>query len=293
MNAIPFSNSAWSRPLGGIAALTFVVMAMGPVGGEPPPGNEKAGEVAKERELVEVQIPPLSKGAATVAFQHDSFTFVRIKYSSKGRRALWGVDYPEADRNFSARLEKVTGLKANKDGRVLELTDPNLKKYPFLYLSEGGAIALEPAEAKSLREYLLGGGFLMVDDFWGDLEWESLQAEIRKVFPKRKPVELPLTHPIFRSYYDIREKPQVPAIAVALQGRAKRIAHEPLKPGTKGAQYWGLKDEKGRLMAILCQNTDLADGWEREGASDYYDREFVYPRAYPMGINIVVYALKK
>ena len=78
-----------------------------------------------------------------------------------------------------------------------------------------------------------------------------------------------------------------------MEGREQGIAHEWRKPGSKGAHYRGLSDDKGRLMAILCHNTDLGDGWEREGENEFYDREFVYPKAYPMGINIVVHALKR
>ena len=148
---------------------------------------------------------------------------------------------------------------------------------------------LTAAEVKCLREYLLGGGFLMVDDFWGEPEWQSLAAELRQVFPDREPIDLPLNHEVFRCFYEIREKPQVPNIGLGIQSQFTGITWE--RQDAKEAHYRGLVDVRGRLMAIFCHNTDLGDGWERTGKSDYYDREFSLKKAYPMGINIVVYAL--
>jgi len=129
----------------------------------------------------------------------------------------------------------------------------------------------------------------MVDDFWGERDWKALQAEMKRVFPDREPVELSIDHPVFHCYYDIREKPQVPKLAQALRSQSKGMTWQ--REDTKEAHYRGLVDDRGRLMAIFCHNTDLGDGWEREGESEYYFREFSLKRAYPMGINIVVYAL--
>ena len=129
----------------------------------------------------------------------------------------------------------------------------------------------------------------MVDDFWGERDWKALQAEMKRVFPDREPVELSIDHPVFHCYYDIREKPQVPKLAQALRSQSPGMKWH--REDTKEAHYRGLVDDRGRLMAIFCHNTDLGDGWEREGESEYYFREFSLKRAYPMGINIVVYAL--
>jgi hypothetical protein len=164
-----------------------------------------------------------------------------------------------------------------------------LKQQPFIYIAEGGQIHLQPAEAKTLRDYLLGGGFLMVDDFWGEAEWNALAAQFREVFPDRVPVDLPIDHPIFRCFYEIDQKPQVPNVALGVQSRFTGVTWE--REDAKEPHYGGLIDDTGRLMAVFCHNTDLADGWEHEGEDEYYHREFSLKRAYPMGINIVVYAL--
>ena len=221
----------------------------------------------------------------------SSFTFVRIKYSgnSRGRQSSWFTDYPDSDLNFSARFREVTGVETDLEGKVLKLTDPDLKQYPFIYIAEGGGVSFSDEEVMSLRQYLLGGGFLMVDDFWGEQEWQNFHAQIRRVFPEREPIELNLDHPIFHCFYDIREKPQVPMIAVALRNQSTGITWE--REDAKEPHYRGMYDDQGRLMAIFCHNTDLGDGWEREDEDEYYYKEFSLKKAYPMGINIVAYAL--
>ncbi len=229
----------------------------------------------------------------------DVFTFVRIIYDSGGgggrgwgRRGggwdKWRTDYPDSDLNFSYRLQELTSLEVDPDGRTLELTDPELFDYPFIYLIEPGSISLSPLEAETLRKYLLNGGFLMVDDFWGEYEWEGFYQGIKQVFPDREPQDLPLDHEIFHCVFDLDEKVQVPSINWALAGRAQGRTSE---DGTEPAQYKGIFDDKGRLMCIICFNTDLGDGWEREGENHWYFKEFSEKKAYPMGINIVFYAL--
>jgi hypothetical protein len=243
-----------------------------------------------------LQIPLLHKNHEELKLKHSAFTFVRIKYPAGGlkggrRRGVWMTDYPDSDLKFSARLEKEIGLKTDPNGLVLELTDPKLKEYPFAYLAEGGSLQLSEAEANALREYLEGGGFLMIDDLWGEAEWTSLKAEITKAFPKHELTDLSLDHPVFRAFYNIREKPQVPSIHLALSKQGTGITWE--REDGKEPHYRGLVDAKGRLMAIFCHNTDLGDGWEREGDDEYYTREFSVKKALPMGINIVVYALSQ
>lgn len=220
-----------------------------------------------------------------------SFTFVRVKYSGwSGRQSSWFTDYPDSDLNFSARFQEVTGIETDLTGKVLELTDPDLKQYPFIYIAEGGGVVFSDEEVLSLRQYLLGGGFLMVDDFWGEQEWDNFYYEIKRVFPKREAVELTLDHPIFHCFYNIDEKPQVPQISIGIKSQSTGITWE--REDAKEPHYRGLFDDNGRMMAIFCHNTDLGDGWEREDESEYYYQEFSLKKAYPMGINIVFYALK-
>lgn len=251
-------------------------------------------------------------------FSHDVFTFVRIRFASgygrseyggrSGRRSgrgfrgdygrdygrgfsggNWATDYPDSDLNFSFRLHQLTSMEVNPDGVVLELTDPKLFDYPFIYIVEPGRLVFSAEEVKILRRYLLNGGFLMVDDFWGEDEWYNFYREIKRVFPKREPRELNLSHPIFHAVFDLKEKPQIPSINVALQGRSYGITWE--REDARVPHYKAIYDDKGRIMSIICHNTDLGDGWEREGEDEWYFREFSEKKAYPLGINIVFYAM--
>ena len=219
----------------------------------------------------------------------DVFTFARVKYDSFGWRGdNCMIDWPDSDLNFSLRLQQLTSLNVHPNGVVIRITDPNLSDFPFLYMIEPGRIVLSDLERKTLRNYLLNGGFLMVDDFWGDDEWQVFYDEIKQVFPEREPKELPADHEIFSCVFELKEKPQIPALGVALW---HGLSYEPGKSGSEEVHYKALFDDDGRMMAIICHNTDLGDGWEREGEDAWYFRTFSEPKAYPMGINIVFYAL--
>jgi len=224
-------------------------------------------------------------------FEKDVFTFVRIRYNSTSSRGWggggWATDLPESDLNFSWRLQQLTSLKVDPDGRILQITDPELFKYPFIYMIEPGSLEFSEEEVQTLRRYLLSGGFLMVDDFWGEREWENFYYEIKRVFPDREPIELPLEHPIFHCVYDLKIKPQIPAI----RGSAWRYGVTWEREDAQEVHYKGIFDDKNRLMAIICHNTDLGDGWEEEATSPDYFRLFSEKYAYPLGINIIFYAM--
>lgn len=227
-------------------------------------------------------------------FEHDVFTFVRIQYDSydggrgggwRGRGGKWRTDYPDADLNLSFRLKELTSLEVDPNGKIIRLTDEELFDYPFIYIIEPGRLHFSEEEVLALRRYLNKGGFLMVDDFWGEDEWGNFHREIKRVFPKRDPVEVPLDHEIFHIVYDLKKKPQIPSISHYMNGmRTERYDAE-------HPHYRGIFDDDGRMMAFICHNTDLGDGWEREGVDKGYFEEYSEPFAYPLGINIVTYAM--
>ena len=228
-------------------------------------------------------------------FKHDVFTFVRVRYDSSGGwgrgrgrgygRGGWATDFPDSDLNFSFRLQQLTSLKVNPDPIYLDLTDKRLFDYPFLYMIEPGDMYLNDDEVAALRKYLLSGGFLMVDDFWGEDEWNTFYENIKRVFPEYEPQELPLSHPIFHCVYDLKEKPQVPSIHAWWNGMTTE------RWDAREAHYRGIFDDKGRMMVLTCHNTDLGDGWEREGVDPNYFKEMSEKWSYPLGINILVYAM--
>jgi Domain of unknown function (DUF4159) len=220
----------------------------------------------------------------------DVFTFVRVKYPSMGGRRRWGrawhTDYPASDMNLSFRLQQLTSLKVNPHPKVVELTDPALFDYPFIYMIEPGAMSLDDDQVANLRRYLLAGGFMMIDDFWGEWEWNNFYEEMKRVFPEREPVELDISHPIFSAVFPLKQKPQVPSIH-AWYGTG--LTYE--RDDAQTPHYRAWFDDQGRMMAIACHNTDLGDGWEREGEDAEYFRKFAEPQSYPMGINIIFYAM--
>jgi hypothetical protein len=218
-------------------------------------------------------------------FAADVFTFVRIRYSSYRGSWGWETDYPDADLNFSYRLQELTSIKADPHGKILRLTDPEVFEFPFIYIIEPGGLYFSEDEVVALRSYLLRGGFLMVDDFWGEREWANFEYEIRRVFPDRKIEEIPLEHEIFNMVYKLDEKPLIPSIHSYMRGRRTE------RWDAEEAHYRTIKDDNGRLMMVICHNTDLGDGWEREGVDQGYFREYSERWAYPLGINIITYAL--
>ncbi len=220
-------------------------------------------------------------------FAADAFTFVRLRPFYHRR---WTTDYPDAELNFSWRLHEMTALLVNPNPIVLEPTDPALRNYPFCYIAEPGYMELTPEECEALRDYCLSGGFLMLDDFWGDYEGEHVLEQVRRIFPGREIVDLPIEHPLFQAVFRLKEKPQLPAINVAVQGRDQGITWE--KEGRE-VHYRAVFDDQGRMMFLMCQNTDLGDGWEREGDNEWYFREFSEKKAYPMGINIIFYLMTR
>lgn len=218
-------------------------------------------------------------------FEHDVFTFVRVRRDRKyGSGGSWWTDTPDSDLNLSFRLQQMTSIKVDPDGRFLRLTDPDLSNYPFIYMVEPGTLSLDDQEVLALRKYLLNGGFLMLDDFWGEAEWHGMEEEIRKVFPDKKWVELPLSHPIYHCVFEINSKAQVPGIwhwehsggDTSEHGLDSRVVH-----------HRAIFDDQGRMMIIATHNTDNGDGWEREGENHEYFEKFSEKISYPLGINII------
>lgn len=225
-------------------------------------------------------------------FERDAFTFVRIRYDRGGGwggGGGWTTDLPDSDLNLSFRLQQMTSLKVDPDGRILRLTDKALADFPFIYIVEPGGLSLSEEEVVALRNYLLNGGFLMLDDFWGEREWQNCEAVMKEVFPDRRFQELALDHPIYHCVFEIQSKGQVPAINIGVSSQWTGITWE--RDDARVVHHRAILDDQGRLMVIATHNTDNGDGWEREGENDYYFRNFSEKIAYPLGINILFYAM--
>lgn len=229
--------------------------------------------------LLALLFTPLSIGDFT---KYD-FTFVRLKYSGSYRyKSLWHIDYPTAERNLLFQLRKHTDIKASPIEKVIEVGSPELFDYPFAYMAELGRLNLSKAEAENLREYMLRGGFIMMDDFHGKAQWKRFYRQFRKIFPKREPRDIPIKHPLFNCFFKIDTLMQIPAPAAYRKGRT----HE-----NDGYQVrcMGVFDDQGRIMMVINFNTDLGDAWQN-AAEHFYPRKFSN-MAFKMGINTIVYSL--
>ncbi|MCC6233248.1 MAG: DUF4159 domain-containing protein [Verrucomicrobiales bacterium] len=228
-------------------------------------------------------------------FRGDVFTFVRLEYPSSGRGG-WRIDFPGADLNLSYRLEQLSSMKVDPDALHMPIDDPRLPDYPFVFMIDPRSLDLSLEDAVILRKYLMGGGFLLVDDFWGNGMWNHLMGEMAKVFPDRNWVSLPLDHPIFNVPYPVKMRPQVPSEDSAHRTKdmpapfrtwEDEISWEEPQP----SDYRAFLDDKGRIMVLVCWNTDLSDGWEEEGVSQWFFETYSEKMSYPMGVNIIFHAL--
>jgi hypothetical protein len=241
-------------------------------------------------------------------FEDDVFTFTRVIFQSdpspssrRGRfRWLgWWVDYPDADLNFSYRLQQVTSMKTDPDARVVKLTDPTIFNYPLLYLEHAGYMRLSDDEITALRKYLNSGGALLVNDFWGSEEWEGFTGQIQKVLPGRAWTELTTDHEVFRCVYDLRgpmNRLQVPTIQFWNQDFNPNDPNSHLQTvfrgeGSEQMHVRALLDDKQRMLILAIHNSDVSDGWEREGENEVYFKRFSEKIAYPLGINIIFYLM--
>jgi hypothetical protein len=226
-----------------------------------------------------------------------SFNFCRIMFQSirGGDGGNWSVDYPRADVNLSIRAAELTKIRVSTepsglpDHVVISLMDDELFQCPFVMMTEVGSAWFEPDEAGRLREYLLKGGFLWADDFWGSYAWDHWANEVSKVLPRHEyPIqEIPRDHPLFRAQFDIRQVPQIPSINFWM-GSGGSTSERYGDSETPSAR--GIFDRSGRMLVLITHNTDVGDSWEREADDPEYFYRFSVD-GYAFGINVLLYAL--
>ena len=225
------------------------------------------------------------------------FTFCRLLYTSVRREQMghgWNTDYPGSDHNFLERLEGLTTTRPAvwADGQpgyaVVRPLQDELFQCPFLFLSDAGTAGFSDDEVRRLRLYLQKGGLIYADDFWGDVAWNHWASQLARILPEYPIVDVESGHTIMEALYRVPEVPQVPSIQFWRRTGRSRTSER----GSESAEphLRGIFDDDGRPLVVMTHNTDIADGWEREGEDD----EFFYlfsPDAYALGINIVLYAL--
>lgn len=208
------------------------------------------------------------------------FTYVRVRYEipMDGFRVdvKWAHDYPRGERHFSKIISELSTLRTWKTGSaILTLDDPQLTRYPVLFMAEPGFWRPNDQEVLGLRNYLTKGGFIIFDDFAGE-HWMNFEVQMQKVLPKLRPVLLTLDHPIFDSFYKI-----------------KSLDYSHPMYGMK-SEFYGIfedNDPKKRLMAVINYNNDISEYWEFSDVG-------MFPmeasnEAYKIGINYIIYALTR
>jgi len=238
-----------------------------------------------------VRMPDAESFDGTFNFCRLFYTSVRRAYGGQG----WWTDYPDADTNFMIRLAELTKTRVSHDpdGQpnhlVVRADDESISNCPFVTIEDAGTAEFSDAEVAGLRQYLLKGGFLWADDFWGTEAFEYWRQQLARVLP---PNEYPIAdikpdHAVFKMMFELKEIPQIPSI-----NHWRRTGGETSELGFDSEQVHlrGISDARGRLMVLITHNTDIADAWEREAE----DPRFFYlfsPNGYAVGINVFLYAM--
>jgi hypothetical protein len=236
---------------------------------------------------------------APEAFPDRGFTFCRLYYDRVRREAGgqgWRTDYPWADINLMVRLAELTPVGISRDSSggpnhyVVRLTDRALFNCPFVMAADVGTIGLSPEEIEGLRAYLLKGGFLWVDDFWGEAAWEHWAATIAQVLPPGEyPIQdLPSHDPIFSALYRVDRLPQITSIQFWRRWGGTTTSERGFESEMPHAR--AIRDPAGRIMVLMTHNTDIADAWEREGEDEAFFFQFAHD-GYAVGINVVIHAM--
>jgi len=219
------------------------------------------------------------------------FHMARLMYTdSSGRmrggwRPWWAIDWPEAECHLTRGLRRLTRLDVADDSFHVRAFDERLFDFPWLFAQQVGHWYLSDEEAAHLREYLLRGGFLVVDDFHGEYQWQVFAESIFRALPGRLIVEIPETDPLLHILYDLDQRTQIPG-----KRHLYRAANGHIEAQLEGPQHWrGIYDDDGRLMVAINFNMDMGDAWEH--ADDPVYPEPMTTLAYRFGINYIIYAM--
>jgi Domain of unknown function (DUF4159) len=224
------------------------------------------------------------------------FSWSRLSYASSSRgygggfggygygfgRGSWSRDYPKADRQFLIALKRLTRIQGRSTEQVVNLDSDDIYNYPWIYAVQVQTWSFTDEEAKRLREYLLKGGFLMVDDFHGSVDWENFMNGMRQVFPDRAVEDLENKDEIFHVLYDLDDRFQVPGEQYIRTGRTyEKDGYVP--------KWRAIRDDKGRIIVAICFNMHLGDAWEWADDPDY--PETFASMAFREGLNYIVYGM--
>ncbi len=243
-----------------------------------------------------------ARPAPSIPVREAEFHFLRVEYADlmQARRGFgyssrdgmgsgwWMMDWPDSEEHFTAGVLRLTRIDAG-DTRHLRLTDPRLFDYPWIYATQTGYWNLSDAEIARLREYLLRGGFLVTDDFWGPDEWEVFRWTMERVFPNQPIVDIAGDDSVMHVLYDIEEKDRTVIPGLRHLRRGPRGTSMIQQPEGAAPAWRALHDPKGRIVVAVNFNTDVGDAWECADMPEY--PEPMTALAYHYGINYLIYSL--
>jgi hypothetical protein len=234
--------------------------------------------------------PSQASGGNDPAFPAAEFHIARLMYAdangriSGGWRPWWAIDWPEAECHLTRGLKRLTRLNVADDSFHVRAVDARLFDFPWLFVQQVGHWYLSQPEADQLREYLMRGGFLVVDDFHG-YDWQYFTESIHRVLPGRAIVDIPENDPLLHILYDLDQRTQIPGRRHLYRGPDGHISAQLHGP----PQWRGIYDDDGRLMVAINYNMDMGDAWEH--ADDPVYPEPMTALAYRFGINYIIYAM--
>ena len=218
----------------------------------------------------------------------SEFYFSRLSFNSLGGGGGfgygggWSQDYPKADDDCLIALRRLTHINSPSPLNVADLDSDHLFDYPWIYSINPQTWSFTDAEAKRLHDYLLKGGFMMVDHFHGTDDWTRFMAGIRQVLPDAQVEDLNDTDEIYHVLYDINERFQIPGEQYVNSGRLYE------KDGYV-AKWRAIRNSHGRIMVAICHNMHLGDAWEHSDEAQYPEK--FSGLAFRIVLNYIMYSM--
>ncbi len=223
------------------------------------------------------------------ANEKAEWAFARLHYTmgnefGGGYRGFqrWAADYPKADRQFVMGVRRLTRLHARPIEQVVDANSNEMFDWPWIYVEDGGWWTISEEQATRMREYLLKGGFMMIDDSHGDYEWDNFMRGMLMIFPDRTVEDLKDADEIFHTMYDLNERFQIPGTRFIWGGRQ-------YTSDSRIPLWRAIRDDSGRIMVAICHNSDVGDAWEWADSPKYPERDASL--AYRIGINYILYGM--
>jgi hypothetical protein len=225
------------------------------------------------------------------ALNQAEFYFLRMEYTDAPfvrrpwGRGWWMQDMPEAEIHFSQGIRRLTRIHTG-EVRHAGFTSDQIFDYPWVYATQVAWWDLSPEEIRRMQAWFARGGFLVVDDFHGDRDWELFAASMQRVFPDRLIVDIPDDDPVMNLVFEIRERTFIPGLRHLRRNSSGTIT---IQPTAIPPRWRAIYDDEGRMMVAINFNMDIGDAWEHADMPEY--PENMTSLSYRFGINYILYSM--